>query len=228
MNIDRSKLNKDTQILMAYFEEQMKLNTETILNKISEKDAIIEGLRNEVSTLRGSLNSLQAEFNQQKYEVDNLKHISDKDFLILSGPQVLKSDQTPAKIISATLKLKTEIDVREEHITEATKITPKKSTRNQNPNPLYKFKIPYKIRTEVISKLAIKKPQVYLNEALSPLKRNLLKRAREVKEALPEKIKSTYVKNGVLRINEVDGDTPIQILNDVQLDEYLVKINFSS
>ena len=213
---------------MSYFEEQMKINTETILNKISEKDAIIEGLRNEVSTLRGSLNSLQAEFNQQKYEVDNLKHISNKDFLILSGPQVLKSDQTPAKIISATLKLKTEIDVREEHITEATKITPKKSTRNQNPNPLYKFKIPYKIRTEVISKLAIKKPQVYLNEALSPLKRNLLKRAREVKEALPEKIKSTYVKNGVLRINEVDGDTPIQILNDVQLDEYLVKINFSS
>ena len=213
---------------MSYFEEQMKINTETILNKISEKDAIIEGLRNEVSTLRDSLNSLQAEFNQQKYEVDNLKHISNKDFLILSGPQVLKSDLTPAKIISSTLKLKTEIDVREEHITEATKITPKKSTRNQNPDPLYKFKIPYKIRTEVISKLAIKKPQVYLNEALSPLKRNLLKRAREVKEALPEKIKSTYVKNGVLRINEVDGDTPIQILNDVQLDEYLVKITFSS
>ena len=228
MSFDRSKLNKDTQILMSYFEEKMKENTEIILNKISEKDAVIEELQAEVATLRGSLKNLEAELNQQKYEVDNLKNISNKDFLILSGPQVLKSDLNPAKIISSTLKLKTEVDVREEHITEAVKIEPKKSTKNPNPNPLYKFKMPYKLRTEVISKLATKQPQVYLNEALSPLKRNLLKRAKEVKAALPDKIKSTYFKNGVLRINEVEGDAPIQILNDVQLSEYLAKIDFSS
>ena len=52
-------------------------------------------------------------------------------------------------------------------------------------------------------KLASLKPNVYLNEASSPLKRELLKKIREVKAAIPEKIKSTFIKNGIIHRYDV-------------------------
>ena len=232
---DFSKMSKETQFLANYFKQEMNENTDKLIQRMDEKDKIIEDLRKDVNSLQNTVKDLEAELNKQKYELDNIKHVDNKGFIILSGPGVHKSNQSPSKIIKSTMKSKLDIDIDDNSITEATKITPRNTSRSpsatstQLPDPLYKFKLPYEVQTEIISKLAIEKPNIYLNEALSPLKRELLKRAKEVKKALPKKIKSTYFKNGILRINEVDGqNNPVLILNDVQLDDYLKKINFTT
>ena len=97
---------------------------------------------------------------------------------------------------------------------------------------IYKFKIPYQKRVEITNLLAEKHPNVYVNEAISTLKRNLLHKAFLAKTALPDKIHSTYVKNGILRINPKGNSTdpaqPVKIRNEVELREFFKSINFVS
>ena len=105
----------------------------------------------------------------QMYEIDNLKHATNKDFLILNGPGVLQSDESAAKIVKKTIAHRTSVDVDLTKITEAVKI-PVKNPRNTKESLILKFKSPYDTRVEVTNKLVSKKPDIYLNEALSPLK----------------------------------------------------------
>ena len=223
-----NKLTKDSQsivdVLKTYLQEFV---TEVICKKIEEKNAEIEALREEVSTLKSNVQKLEEITTIQKFELDDIKHASNKDFLIMSGTGITHSPISPQSSVQITLKNKIGADVSLADITEASKL-PAKKTSDGNPKFLLKFKLPYATKTSIISKLAEKKPDIYINEALSPLKRDLLTQARAVKKALKTRIKSVYFKNGVLRINEVNGTSPVKVLNQIGLNEYLKKINFNT
>ena len=65
---------------------------------------------------------------------------------------------------------------------------------------------------------------MYLKEASSPLKTALLKKIREVKK--PEKIKSTFIKNGKIHLYEVGAQTALKIPHEIAWEKYLTRINF--
>ena len=236
---DLTKLSSDTQFLIKYleekllantmkFEDAMKANTEQILKKIEEKDKKISALEKEVSSLKSHVSKLEKSFHIQQFELDELKFASNKGFHILSGKGIQHSGNNIVDSIKTTIHNKLQINIESEDITEASKITAKNNSSDQNAvNTLYKFKLPYAVRTEIIQKLAELKPNIYLNEALSPLKRSLLKKATDIKTALPDRIKSVYYKNGILRINEINGNSQVNIRNQAELDEYLLRIDFN-
>ena len=118
-----SKLNQDTQFLIKSFNEQLRINTEKIFEKIGETDRIIEQLQSDVSLLQSTVEKHETNISDLWYEMDNIKFASNKEFLILSGPGVLQSNETLQKIIKATIQRKTTINIEESSITEATKIT---------------------------------------------------------------------------------------------------------
>ena len=64
-------------------------------------------------------------------------------------------------------------------------------------------------------KLASLNPNVYLNEVSSPLKRALVRKIKEVKKAIPEKIKPTFIKNGTIHLYEVCAQTAIKIPHEI-------------
>ena len=228
------RLSSDSNVILKLLSEQyslqLKEHTNKILKKIDEKDKLIANLQAEVNALNTKVLSLEDSLAIQNYEIDNLKYASNKDFLILSGPGILRSNQPPKKVICTTIRQKIGLTVAEDSIDEASVITPKPKPgadeETDSTKTLYKFKVPTNIKTEILKELATKHPDIYVNEALSPLKRALLARAREIKKALPRKIKSTYFKNGVLKINEKNENPPISILNEVEFNNYLKVINF--
>ena len=70
------------------------------------------------------------------------------------------------------------------------------------------------------------RPKVYINEALSPLKKKLQDKAKKAKVALPDKTKFIYFRNGILRIQQKDVEPLRKIHNDVELEEFLKEIIF--
>ena len=218
-----SESNAIIKLLSEQFSSQLKENTDKILKKIDEKHKLIANLQTEVNALNTKVLSLEDSLIIQNYEIDNLKYASNKDFLILSGPGILRSNQPPKKVICTTIRQKIGLTVAEDSIDEASAITPKPKPgadeeTDSTSKTLYKFKVPTNIKTEVLKELATKHPNIYVNEALSPLKRALLARARQIKKALPSKIKSTYFKNGVLKINEKNENPAISIRNEVEFN----------
>ena len=188
-----------------------KFVTETICHKINQKDKEINRLASEVSAMKKEIDDLKEAKIIQRFELDDLR-FSPKDFVVINGPGVPKSSDTPQEIIKKTLQVKTGINIDIKNITEASKITIKNRQNSENSEERYilKFKIPNETKIEVTKKLASLKPNVYLNEASSPLKRALLKKIREVKTAIPEKIKSTFIKNGTIHLYEVGSQTANQ------------------
>ena len=186
-------MSKETQFLPNYFKQQMNDITEKLIQRMDEKDKIIEDLRKDVNSLESTVKDLETELNKQKHELDNIKHAANKEFVILSGPGVHKANQPPAKIIKSTLRSKVGIDIEESSIKEATKIAPRNTVRTpsatsgqSSPDPLYKFTKLQKYRTEIITKLASEKPDIYLNEALSPLKKGIAETSKRSEEGSSE------------------------------------------
>ena len=217
------KLSSDMQYLIKYLDDKLQSNTDAILQKIDEKDEKIANLEKEVSSLKSTISKLERDQLIQQYEMDDLKFASNKDFLILSGPGVQQGND-PINCIKSTIQLKTGIVIGDNTISEASTITPKNPTSKK----MFKFKLKHETKVEIVLQLAEKHPDVYLNEAISPLKRRLLTKASSVKAALPQKIKSVYFRNGLLRINEVGENAPKNtIRSEVELIDYFKKLNFS-
>ena len=221
---DISKLSPDSQFIITYLKEFV---TSTICQKIEEKNAVIENLSSQLKVVDEKVRKLENIVSMQKYELDELKFPENKKFLVLSGPGISSAEETPAKIVSATLQSKLALSIDPSVITEAKTIVLQPRNPTEQTRKLVRFQIPYHTRTEITNKLATMKPNVYMNEALSPLKRQLQHKAFLVKKALPNKIRSTYFKNGILRINLRDGEDTKKIHNDVEFDEFLRSINFS-
>ena len=225
--VDITKLNPDLQVvvrLIQSLEAKMDENTKKTCEKIEDKAREVETLKTEVSSLKLQVCDLNKLVNAQQYELDNLKHPSNKEFLILSGPGIVNTESQPANIVSATLANKINHRISPDSITEASKIKIRAS--DGSTKYLLKFKIPYQERTEITNKLVTVKPNVYINEALSPLKKKLHDKAKKAKVALPDKIKSIYFKNGILRVKQKDVEELRKIHNDVELEEFFKEINF--
>ena len=226
-SVDITKLNPDLQVvvrLIQSLEVKMDENTAVTCAKIEEKAKEVEALKSEVASLKSDVTELHKLVNAQQYELDNLKFSSNKEFLILSGPGISNTESEHAKIVSATLANKINHRIAPQTITEATKI--KIRSNDASTKYLIKFKVPYNERTEITNKLVTVKPNVYVNEALSPLKKQLHEKAKKAKAALPNKIKSVYVKNGILRIKQVDLEDIRKIHNDVELEHFFRELNF--
>ena len=182
--LSNPKVSNETKFLAQYLEKYV---TETICRKIDEKDKEIQRLSTELEEIKKKVKK-QEENIIQKYEIEPLRNSSEKDFLVLSGPGVLRSEETAAKIVRLTLSQKTStnlqgINLALENITEARKIPVKNPTTNVE-GLIVKFKLPHASRVEVTQKLAEIKPDIYLNEALSTLKGKLLQRIRKIKKTI--------------------------------------------
>ena len=144
-----TKLNPDLQVvvrLIQSLEAKMDENTKKTCEKIEEKAREVETLKTEVSSLKSQVCDLNKLVNAQQYELDNLKHPSNKEFLILSGPGIANTESQPANIVSATLANKINHRISPDSITEASKI--KIRANDGSTKHLLKFKIPYQERTE--------------------------------------------------------------------------------
>ena len=218
------KVSKESKFLVQFMEKYV---TEAICLKIDKKDKEIQRLSSEVSDMKKEIDVLKEANIIQKYELDELRFASNKDFVVLNGPGVpKKSSETAQKIIKKTIQAKTGISIDIKDITEATKI-PIKNRENSEESLILRFKIPSETRTEVTKKLASLRPNIYLNEASSPLKRALLSKIRVVKSALAGKIKSAFIKNGTILLYEEGSKSAISIPHEIAWEKYLKKINFS-
>ena len=129
-------VSKETKFLIQYME---KFVTETICHKIDQKDKEINRLASEVSAMKKEIDDLKEAKIIQRFELDDLR-FSPKDFVVLNGPGVPKSSDTPQKIIKKTLQVKTGINIDIKNITEASKITIKNRQNSENSEERYILK----------------------------------------------------------------------------------------
>ena len=61
---DFSKMSKETQFLANYFKHEMNENTDKLIQRMDEKDKIIEDLRKDVNSLQNTVKDLEAELNK--------------------------------------------------------------------------------------------------------------------------------------------------------------------
>ena len=120
---DLKKPSPDSQAIITYLKDFV---TTTICQKIDEKNAEIQKLSDELKTVKEDVRKLEDTVMIQKYELDEIKYQENKNFMVLSGPGILQSDEAPANIITATLRNKIGLAVDSVAISEATTITLKK------------------------------------------------------------------------------------------------------
>ena len=151
--------------------------------------------------------------------------------MVLSGPRILQSDEAPANIITATLRNKIGLAVDSAAISEATTITLKKRNptdpvrKISNSKFLTKVSWNHKFTGWKTSKCVRERGNLYSETQSST-------QGIPCKAAVPDKIHSTYMKNGILRINPKGNSTdpaqPVKIRNEVELREFVKTINFVS
>ena len=84
------KVSKESKFLVQFMEKYV---TEAICLKIDKKDKEIQRLSSEVSVMRKEIDVLKEANIVQKYELDELRFASNKDFFFLNGPGVPKKNR---------------------------------------------------------------------------------------------------------------------------------------
>lgn len=189
-----------------------------LLNSLSEesrtlvkiiKMVITEQFRGEIQTLREELVKRDSEITQLKTEVkdlnikvedleshlDSIEQYQRRDTVIISGPALPQESQheNPVHLIVNTLKDTLKINVQEQDISVAHRLGP----FNQNhPRPMIVKLMNRSHKYDIIGACLTIKPDLYINESLTPSRLNLFKKILAIRKQHRQKFSQCHTKDG--------------------------------
>lgn len=200
-----------TEIISAQFSDKIV----NLQKELVEKDKQINQLTCEVTTLKTRVDDL--ELNH-----DNLDQYERRDTVILSGaslPQETPQENT-TNVVTQTVREHLKINIKETDIS----ITHRLGRPTQQHNrPIIVKLVNRSLKQDLVGACIQLRPQLYVNESLTPRRRVLLNKVLAIRKVHKPKFQQCYTQDGRIVIKLKNSTQKQTITDEKQLLSFLEK-----
>ena len=188
------------------------------LKKLREE---IKARDKEISELKTEVKELREEINDIKTQVNAQDAYNRRESLIMSGPPIPKEEtgENTTSIVLKLIKQHLSIDLSATDISVSHRIG-KKTTDNQERPIIFKL-VRRSIKYDLLDACLIKKPELYINESLSPQRMKILKAVLAIRKDHVAKFKQCYTSEGRIVVKLKNSTVKHFIYDEASLDEFL-------
>lgn len=200
-----------TEIITARLNDKLS----DMQNELAEKDKQINFLKNDVTTLKCRVDDLEL-------HLDDLDQYERRDAVILSGaslpPETTQENTTNVTIQAIKDQLK--INIKESDISVSHRLGPKRQQVNR---PIIVKLVKRSLKQDLVGACIQLRPQLYVNESLTPKRRGLLNKILTIRKAHKQKFQQCYTQDGRITIKLRNSTIKHTIIEENQLITFLEK-----
>lgn len=203
------------RIISLIVTSKLKSEMDILKNQLSVKDKKIEELYEEITELKVKIGDIEG-------SMDNLDQYERRDTIIFTGPALPdeSSQENAASLIVNTVKEQIKINLRDEDISVAHRLGPKTSQRKR---PIIVKLINRSLKYGLMGVCIKLKPQIYINESLTPTRLHLFKQILYIKKEHRDKFQQCYTKDGKITIKLKNSTVKHIIVDQRTLNLFLDK-----
>lgn len=221
-----SDVNALLETLPAEYKTVVKVITEIISSQLSEKivnmqkelkekDTKINQLENHLASLSGRVDNLEL-------QLDNVDQYERRDTVILTGaslpPETTQENTT--NIVTQTIKDHLKINIKETDISVSHRLGQKKQQQNR---PIIVKLVNRSLKHDLIGACIQLRPQLYVNESLTPKRRELLNKVLTIRKSHKQKFQQCYTQDGKIIVKLRNSTIKHIITDEKQLMTFLEK-----
>lgn len=196
--------------------------------RFDEKDQQIAKLEEKVEALCVKIVKQNEVIERHEEVIERLQQERIKDTMVISGNvPAFNINEDCSEVVAKALREKLSTNIRSSDIVGATRLgAPKQDIVDKRPIK-FKFKSGNVDHRKIVSIACVReRPNIYINELMTPFKKDLFHRVRKIKREAPGVIRSCYVSNGLIVIKRPGPDgRNIKINNQKELERFLQEFN---
>ena len=203
------------KILKAVIAKEFKSELKMLKDQITAKDSQIEKLNLEVKHLNNKVDDLES-------HLDSVEQYERRDTIIINGPGVPHEnhEENPVSLVVDTLKDKLKYNMKVEDISVAHRLGPVHQHRTR---PLIVKLVNRSQKYDIVGACLKMKPDLYINESLTPRRWNLFKKILDIRKQHRQKFQQCYTKDGKIVVKLRNSTVKHVIVNDRSFNEFLDK-----
>lgn len=204
----------------------VKVITEILTTRLSEK---IDDLQKELAEknkqihlMKNDILSLNCRVDDLELQLDNVDQYERRDTVILTGaslpPETAQENTT--NVVTQTVKDQLKINLKESDISVSHRLGPKKQQHNR---PIIVKLVNRSLKHDLVGACIQLRPQLYVNESLTPKRRSLLNSILTVRKEHKEKFQQCYTQDGRITVKLRNSTVKHVITDKKQLMSFLEK-----
>ena len=204
-----------TEILTTRLSDKLSDKLADLQKELTEKDKQIGLMKNDILSLTSRVDDLEL-------HLDNVDQYERRDTVILTGaalpPETTQENTT--NVVTQTVREHLKINLKESDISVSHRLGPKKQHHNR---PIIVKLVNRSHKQDLIGACIQLRPQMYVNESLTPKRRSLLNSILAIRKAHKEKFQQCYTQDGRITIKLRNSTVKHVISEKKQLMTFLEK-----
>lgn len=212
------------ETLPEEYKTVVKVITEIITSRISEQITDLQkqlaGKDKQIDQLKHDITSLTCRVENLELQLDECDQYQRRDTVILSGaslpPEAPQENTT--NIVTQTIKNQLKINIKETDISVSHRLGQKRQQYNR---PIIVKLVNRSLKHDLVGACIQLRPQLHVNESLTPKRRDLLNKILTVRKAHRQKFQQCYTQDGRIIIKLRNSTVKHTIITETQLLSFL-------
>ena len=211
-----SELSSEFQVFFALMSKVFSTMIKNNANTVGE-------LENKVITLENQVADLNKTVEEHAVIIEDMQQSAHKGVYLLSGPDVPcgTSNENCKETIQSALKNKLNYNMDLSKITEVHRVGIKDASKAHDFRPIKLRITDDECRHDLLQSFIRVKPRMYLNESLTPQRRSLFHKTRQIRRDHPQLIAQTFTRDGVIYVKRIARGTKVAIKSERNLMIFL-------
>lgn len=219
-----SDVNTLFESLPEEYKTVVKVITEMITDrlsvKLSELQKEIAVKDKQISNLKSDITSLTSRVNDLELSLDSVDQYERRDTVILTGASL--PPETPQEnttnIVTQVVKNHLKISLKDSDISVTHRLGPKRQQLNR---PIIVKLVNRSLKHDLVGACIQLRPQLFVNESLTPKRRGLLNKILTIRKAHRQKFQQCYTQDGKIIIKLRNSVTKHTITDEKHLESFL-------
>ena len=203
------------QIITIIITQQFSGQIDILKTELKKKETEIAQLQNDVTNLNDKVENLTK-------HLDNVEQYERRDTILLSGPVLPNETQheNTTQVAIASIKENLKININERDINIAHRLG---SSVHQKKRPIIVKLTNRSLKQDLVGACVNLKPQLYINESLTPTRLSIFKQVLNVRKTHRAKFQQCYTSDGKIVIKLKNSTQKHMITDNTSLMSFLDK-----
>lgn len=194
----------------------------TIVNSIIKAvQLIIDQKNKKIDQLQSHINQMENRITELENQVDEVNQYERRDTIIVSGPDLPREEHNEncVDVVVRSIKDNLHLNINNTDINVAHRLGVRKSQNDTRPIivKLQSRQTKYTIMNACVTV----RPNLYINESLTPKRSSLFKIVRDIRKQHREKFQQCYTQDGKIVVKLKHSQRKHVITNDADLSQFL-------